>query len=207
MIYILPSEYVQYGLSAETTDDWVTLASALVEAHCRRPTLGVTSYTERLRISAGSQSVRLSYRPLTAAPGASSCLSGIRVRYGSPRRGELADTFRDQIATAFGVPGSWSELDVASIDLNEAAGELALPFHFLGMSYSEVEVTYTSGLAGIPASVKVACAQIVRNGQATPAMNVKTSRLDTLQMQYFSDSLIDHQVQILLRPYVAERLG
>ena len=207
MTYLLPTEYVQYGLTAETTDDWVTMASALVEAHCRRPSLAVISYTERLRLTRGSSGVRLSYRPLTAAVGASSCLVGIRARIGRPRRGELADLFRDQIATAFNVPGSWSDLAVASVDINEAAGELELPFHFLGLSYSEVEVTYTSGLAVIPASVKVACAQIVRNGQATPAMNVKTSRLDTMQMQYFSDSLLDTQVRVLLRPYVAERLG
>jgi len=38
-------------------------------------------------------------------------------------------------------------------------------------------------------------------------MNVKSSRVDTMQMQYFSSSLIDAQVQVLLRPYVAERLG
>ena len=38
MGYLLPTEYVQYGLTAETTDDWVTMASALIEAHCRRPT-------------------------------------------------------------------------------------------------------------------------------------------------------------------------
>jgi len=47
----------------------------------------------------------------------------------------------------------------------------------------------------------------VKNAQATPAMNVKSSRMDTMQMQYFSGSLIDAQVQALLRPYVAERLG
>ncbi len=38
-------------------------------------------------------------------------------------------------------------------------------------------------------------------------MNVQSSRMDTLQMEYFSGSLIDAQVQALLRPYVAERLG
>ncbi len=59
----------------------------------------------------------------------------------------------------------------------------------------------------MPDTVKVACAQIVKNAQATPAMNVRSSRMDTLQMQYFSGSLIDPQVQTLLRPYVAERLG
>jgi hypothetical protein len=68
-------------------------------------------------------------------------------------------------------------------------------------------VTYTSGLETIPDAVKVACVQIVKNAQATPAMNVKSSKMDTMQMQYFSGSLIDAQVQLLLKSYVAERLG
>ena len=64
-----------------------------------------------------------------------------------------------------------------------------------------------AGLAVVPPAVKVACAQIVRNAQATPGMNVKSSRMDTLQMQYFSASLLDEQVQMLLRPYVAQKVG
>jgi hypothetical protein len=68
-------------------------------------------------------------------------------------------------------------------------------------------VTYTAGLATIPDAVKVACAQVVKNAQATPGFNVKASKLDTLQTQYFSGSVIDSQVAALLRPYVAERLG
>jgi hypothetical protein len=55
--------------------------------------------------------------------------------------------------------------------------------------------------------VKVACAQIVKNAQATPAMNVKGSKMDTLQMQYFAGSLIDANVQMILAPYVAQRIG
>jgi hypothetical protein len=77
----------------------------------------------------------------------------------------------------------------------------------MGMRYSEAEVTYTAGFTTVPNAVQVACAQIVRNAQATPGLNVKSSKMDTLQTQYFSDSLIDSQVQALLRPYVAERLG
>jgi len=116
--YLLPAEYVQYGLTAETTDDWVTMASALIEAYCRRPSLMVTQYVERLRLTLGSQTVRLSYRPLAAASGATSALVGVRVRYGRPRRGELPDPFREQIAWAFSLPGSWSDLDPASVDVN-----------------------------------------------------------------------------------------
>ncbi|MEO6924353.1 MAG: hypothetical protein ABI142_11045, partial [Bryocella sp.] len=207
MAYLLPAEYVQYGLTAETADDWVTMASALMESYCRRPSLMVTQYIERMRLTAGAQTVRLSYRPLASAAGAASALVSIRVRYGQPRRGELPDPYREQIAWAFSVPGSWNTLDVASVDVNEATAELTFPLNFLGLNYNEVEVTYTSGLVTVPDAVKVACVQIVKNAQATPAMNVKSSRMYTMQMQYFSSSLIDAQVQALLRPYMAERLG
>ena len=207
MGYLLPTEYVQYGLTVETTDDWVTMASSLMEAYCRRTSLLVTQYVERMRITTGAQTVRLSYRPLAAAVGAASPLVAVRVRYGKPRRGEMADPYREQIAWAFSVPGSWNVLDVTTVDVNVATGELTFPENFLGLNYNEVEVTYTSGVMTIPAAVKVACAQIVKNAQATPAMNVKASRMDTMQMQYFSGALIDPQVQALLRPYVAERLG
>jgi hypothetical protein len=207
MGYLLPAEYVQYGLTAETTDDWVTMASVLIEAYCRRPSLLVTEYVERMRLTAGAQTVRLSYRPLAAAVGAASPLVGVNVRYGRPRRGEMPDPFREQIAWAFSVPGSWSALDVNAVDVNMTTAELTFPMGFLGLSYNEAEVTYTSGLVTVPDAVKVACVQIVKNAQATPGMNVKSSKMDTLQMQYFSGSLIDPQVQALLAPYVAERLG
>jgi hypothetical protein len=207
MGYLLPTEYVQYGLTAETTDDWVTMASALMEAYCRRPSLLVTQYVERMRLTSGAQTVRLSYRPLAAAVGAASALVGIRVRFGKQRRGELPDPLREEIAWAFSVPGSWNTLNVTTVDVNETTAELTFPLNFLGLDYNEVEVTYTSGLATIPDAVKVACVQIVKNAQATPAMNVKSSKMDTMQMQYFSGSLIDPQVQLLLKPYVAERLG
>ncbi len=206
MGYLLPTEYVQYGLTAETTDDWVSMASAIMEAHCRRPSLLATEYVERLRLTCGAQTVRLSYLPL-AGTDATSALVSLKARYGRPRRGELADVFREQVAWAFTVPGSWTTLATTDVDVNLSTGELTLPSNFLGLSYNEVEVTYTAGLTTVPPAVKVACGQIVRNAQATPGLNVKSSKLDTLQMQYFSSSLLDDQVQMLLRPYVAQRVG
>lgn len=220
MGYLDPSEYVAYGLTAETTDDWVAMASALMEAHCRRPSLLVTQYVERMRLTAGSQAVRLSYLPLTPLAGAASPLVGVRVRYGMPRRGELQaglaggfspwggeDAMLPQVAVAFGLPGSWSALDPAGLDINTVTGEVTFPANLLGLSYNEVEVTYTAGLAAATPAVKVACAQIVKNAQATPAMNVKGSKMDTLQMQYFSGSLVDANVQMMLAPYVGQRIG
>jgi len=200
MPYLDPSEYEAYGLSAETTGDLVQLASALMDAHCRRPTLLVQQYTERARLNAGSQSVRVSSLPLGT-------LSGIRVRYGRSRRGEMQETMLTQAAWAFSLPGSWSALDPASVDVNQATGEVTFPANIFGLPYNEVEITYTAGFSTVTAFVKTACAQIVRNAQATPALNVKGSRMDTLQMQYFAGSLLDANVQMLLRPLVAQRVG
>ena len=68
-------------------------------------------------------------------------------------------------------------------------------------------MTYTAGLATIGDDVMSACAQIVRNAQSTPALNASKTKIDTMQMQYFSSSLIDETVQVWLRPYIANRVG
>jgi len=207
MGYLLPTEYVEYGLPAGTADEWVTMASALMESYCRRVSLLATQYVERMRLTAGSQAVRLSYLPLVVVAPATNVLVGVNVRYAMPRRGELQDPMLAQVAWAFSVPGSWSALDVTTVDVNLDTGDVTFPRTLLGLGYNEVEVTYTAGLLVVPPAVKIACAQIVKNAQATPALNVKSSKLDTMQVQYFSGVLIDPQVQALLRPYLAQRIG
>jgi len=159
MTYLLPTDYPNYGLPAGTTADWITAATALINSYCRRPDLNIIQYTERLRLTAGSQTVLLSYLPL------------------------------------------------APVDFDPNTGELTLPWNVLGLPYNEVAVTYTAGLATIGDDIKSACAQIVRNAQSTPALNASSTKIDTMQMKYFSSSLVDETVQAWLGPYVAERLG
>lgn len=207
MGYLLPTDYETYGLPADTTDDWITTASALIDSYCKRTSLNPTQYEERIRIIAGSQTARLSYLPLvTVAPNASPIIS-IQARYARPRRGELIDPAYEQIAWVFGLPGAWANLNVADVDVVSTTGELTFPYNILGLPYNEVDVVYTAGISTIPSSVQVACAQIVKNAQAIPGFNVKSSRMDTMQMSYFSNSLIDPQVAALLQPYVATMLG
>lgn len=209
MGYLQPAEYVAYGLTAETTDDWVTLASAMMDGFCQRPSLLVTTYTERVRVDAASQSIRLSYGPLTASGAATSPILSVRTRYGRSRAGDPfgPDPFRAEIAATFGVPGSWTSVAPTDVDVNVTTGELLLPRSFLGLPWSDVEVSYTAGVAEATPVLKVACAQIVRNAQATPALNVRGSRMDTLQMEYFSGALLDEQVRSLLRPFRAQKVG
>jgi hypothetical protein len=207
MPYLQPSDYPNYGLPAATTADWITAATALINSFCRRPDLNVVQYTERLRLVSGSQTVRLSYLPLAPLGAATTPIVSIEGRLGRPRRGEIPQEPLFEIACAFSLPEQWTAIDPTSVDCDPNTGELTLPWNLLGLPYNEVSVTYTAGLAAISDDVKTACAQIVRNAQSTPALNASKTRIDTMQMQYFSSSLVDETVQAWLRPYVANRLG
>jgi len=207
MAYLQPADYPNYGLPAGTTADWITAATALINSYCRRPDLNVIQYTERLRITSGSQTVRLTYLPLAPLGAAPSPIVSVQGRYAKPRRGEMVDNALSEIAWAFSLPGQWISIDPSTVDFDGTGGELTLPWNLLGLPYNEVMVTYTAGLTAIGDDVKTACAQIVRNAQSTPALNASKTKIDTMQMQYFSSSLLDETAQAWLRPYVANRLG
>lgn len=207
MAYLETTEYEGYGLPPDTTDDWIEVASGMIDAYCRRTSVLTTQYVERLRVVEGSPTVRLTYLPLQPVAPATSPLVMLRGRYTRPRRGEFRPQLVTDIAYAFSLPGAWTAIDTSTIDFMTDTGELTLPYNVLGLPYSEIEVTYTAGCTTVPEAVKIACAQLVKNAQTTPGANVKSSRMDTMWMQYFGNSLLDEQVKSLLRPYVATRLG
>jgi hypothetical protein len=208
MNYLDPSEYITYGLAPTTEASWVTIASSIMDSHCRRATLGVNQYTERLRVGDSARPIRMTYLPLATAAPATSPIVSARARYATPRRGNWTyDEMAWEAAQVFGIPGSWADLNVADLDVFADTGEITLPLNVLSWTFNEVEVTYTAGLDPIPDAVKVACAQIVKNAQATPALNLKKSVIDKMQFWYFEDTLMDETVQAMLAPYVAQKVG
>jgi hypothetical protein len=207
MPYLQPADYPDYGLPASTSADWITAATALINSYCRRSDLNIIEYTERLRITRDSQTARLSYLPLAPLGDATSPIVGVQGRYARPRRGESIDNPIFEAAWAFSLPGQWITIDPSTIDLDSNTGELTLPYNLFGLPFNEIAVTYTAGLTQIGDDIKSACAQIVRNAQSTPALNARASKIDTMQLQYFSSSLLDDTVKQWLRPYVATRVG
>jgi hypothetical protein len=206
MNYLDTTEYLTYGLEATTDPSWVTAASAIIDAHCRRATLGVSQYEERLKMPSEVSTVRLSYLPLATVTPAKSPIVSLQGRYGIPRRGEWPfPELSLEFALVFALPGSWTAIDPGSIDVWAESGELTFPVNALGLFFNEVDVVYNAGLATIPSSVKVACAQIVKNAQITPALNVKSGRIDRMRLDYFGDSLVDENVKKLLEPFVARK--
>src|SRR5579872_1211705 len=88
MNYLDSTEYLTYGLDATTDQSWVTAASAIIDAHCRRVTLGVSQYEERLKMPPELNTVRVSYLPLVTVTPAATPIVSLQGRYGIPRRGE-----------------------------------------------------------------------------------------------------------------------
>lgn len=201
MQYLNAAEYALFGLGEDTADEMVVAASAMVDAYCRRASLAVTQYVERVRLRHGCEA-QLSYLPVAAATGADSALVSVRARMGTAS----AELPMADALCAFGLAGQWTSVDLAAVAVS-ADGVVVLAAHVFGMPYVTAEVTYTAGYAEIPVPVKIACAQIVKNAQAMPALNVKRQAMDGLQMEYFQGSLVDAEVQRLLQPYVAERVG
>jgi hypothetical protein len=208
MNYLLASEYAAFGLEEATDVSWIAAASAVIEAHCRRPSLGISQYLERIRMAKDRNTLRLTFLPLAiVTPGTTPVLTA-RGRYIAPRHteGPQGDLLGD-VAAVFALPGSWVTIDPQAFDFSSDGGELSLPLNVLGLRFGELEVSYTAGLATISNGVKVACAQIVKNAQATPALNVQKERLDRMYLEYFSDTLVDQTVRSLLAPYVAQKVG
>jgi hypothetical protein len=208
MNYLAATEYETYGVDATTPVAFVAAASSLVDAHCRRMTLGVAQYEERLRIAPDRNTVRLTYLPLATVAPATTPIVSAQGRYCIPRRGEWPfDDLRLDVALMFGLPGVWTAISAAAIDFFADTGELTLPMNIVGLWFSEVDIVYTAGWSTIPDPAKFAVAQIIRNMQATPALNVKAGHLDKMHLQYFADTLIDQNVTAMLAPYVAQKVG
>ena len=144
MGYLQPTDYESFGLASDTTDDWITVASALIDSHCRRLSLNPTQYVERLRLTAGSQTVRLSYLPLTPIAPATSPFVNIQARYARPRRGQMIYPLQEEVAvqqqvgalqltsadalldTAAGVEISGSQFLIESHSVSQSLGQVYL---------------------------------------------------------------------------------
>jgi hypothetical protein len=208
MNYLSDSEYETYGLEPATPESFVAAASSLINVYCRRPTLAIVQFTERVRLMPGRNNLRLTNLPLAIVPGKTSPLISGRGRYAPPRRGEDTTMWElAEIALVYALPGTWVDLDVSTFDYFAETGEVSWLGNPLGLAFDEIELVYTAGFSQVPDPVKFACAQLVKNAQATPALNVRAGTLNSMHLEYFSDTLIDSTVQGMLAPYVAQKVG
>ena len=207
MAYLTADEYTLYGLEETVPNSLVEAVSGLIDAHCRRAGFGVAQYTERFRVGR-TRTVRLSYLPLASAIGATSPIVSVRGRYLRTGREWAPQTeLAAEIAQVFTTPSIWVDVPASSLDLDPTSGEVILMSGLISPALGDIEICYTAGYSDTPAAVKLACAQLVKNAMATPALNVSKQEIDRMYMEYFADSLIDADVRRLLAPFVAQRLA
>ena len=207
MNYLADTEYQSYGLDPDTPQSWISAASTLINAHCHRPTLWFSQFTERIRLVSGRNVLRLTYLPLAIPSGGTTPLISGRARYGLPRRGDDLTMWEtaSEFAMAFGLPGTWIDLDIANFDFFAPTGEVSWLPNPLGMYFDEMELAYNAGFNTDSRSHKVRLCRLVRNAQAMPALNVREGTLNAMHFAYFADTLLDSTVQTLLAPFMAQK--
>ena len=207
MTYLSGDEYKLYGLEDATPDSLVSAASDLIDAHCRRSGIGIAQYMERFRVGR-SRIVRLTYLPLASADGVTSPIVQVRGRYRRGGQGWGGESeLATEIAGVFATQNTWIEVSASALDVDATSGEAIVCGGLLSPALGDLEVTYTAGYTTIPAAVQQACAKLVQNALATPALNVSKQRIDRMYQEYFADSLVDADVKRLLAPFVAQRLA
>jgi len=138
-------------------------------------------------------------------------------RYGYARRGQQ-QVYPDlnyaanilQIASFFGGPPNFTNVDVTMIDFDKKTGELWLPAGLYLSQYTEILITYTSGYnpLQLPNAIKHATASLIRNllsrgGGATGLKGFGAGRIRA----EFTDDLIDVNIQNMLQAYRTVRSG
>ena len=79
MNYLLPTEYEQFGLETATPEAWTSAATSLINAHCRRTTLFIAQYVERIRLADHRYTLRLTYLPLAPVAPATNAITAAAV--------------------------------------------------------------------------------------------------------------------------------
>ncbi|MDE2103027.1 MAG: hypothetical protein KGL39_37630 [Patescibacteria group bacterium] len=149
----------------------------------------------------------------TLANGHVSVLIGASGRYGYGRRSGIM-VYPDlnfianslQIASFFGGPPQWTQVDLSLIDFDPRTAEVWVPAGLYLSHYTELVVVYNSGYdpRQMPAAIKHACADIVKNALAMAAGVGVLKSISTggaLSMS-FGDDLIDNNVKRKLRNFV-----
>ncbi len=136
-------------------------------------------------------------------------------RYGYARRGQQ-QVYPDlnyaanvlQIASFFGGPPQFTNIDVKSIDFDSRTGEMWVPAGLYLSQYTEVVIQYNSGFdpRRMPPAIKHATASLVRNllSRGGGATGLKSFQAGRIRAE-FTDDLIDVNIQNMLQAYRTAR--
>src|SRR5580765_3107107 len=185
-----------------------------------RPMTAIDACTYSAMVASGSVNNQANYfytgfvpngTPLATNPNVLSPIVSCSGRYGYARRGQT-QVYPDlnyaanvlQIASFFGGPPAWTNIDVASIDFDGRTGEVWMPAGLYLSQYTEIFIRYNSGFNPVqmPPAIKQGTTSLGRNvrsrgGGATGLKGFQAVR----SRSECTEDLIDTNLQNLLQAY------
>jgi hypothetical protein len=138
---------------------------------------------------------------------------GVSGRYGATIRRSDASIYPDlnyganpiMIASFFGGPPTWCNIDISQIDFDPQTAEIWVPAGIWASQYTEIVVVYNSGFdpLNMPGPIKQATAMLVRNflsrgGGTTGLRSISTRGTANIS---FDPNLIDDHIKNILAPF------
>lgn len=202
-LYATPDEMASlYDLTV--SEEQLRAAQSRIDAYCHRTSLWPEEYTRSFRLMPDRNVVILPARPIIQ-------ITDAKGRYNYGRRDHLSigstgyDTLA-AIALTRG-PGNWLDINVEQLDVNGATGEVWLQPGLFLTHYSEVILTWTSGLVQMPARIKLAMAEVVHQVCVKGGASDRTRyRVGRIEQQFSGNSFITEEAARLLSPYVITSL-
>lgn len=168
------------------------------------------STVNALSASGGVYYTGVQANTVTTSAGLLSPVISAKGRYGYGRRADSA-IYPDanygmnilQVASYFGGPPQFTDIDCTLIDFDTRTGELWVPAGLYLAQYTEIEVTYNGGYdpRDMPKAIKFATAGIVRNALAKVATGIKSITGAGKISMLMEDTLIDKTIERFLQNY------
>lgn len=190
-----------YGL--EVTEGQVRAAQTLINTTCNRASLWPEIYEERLSLPSDRQQVVLAATPVIQVLHAAG-----RYSYGRRDRRSLNQVNFDYLAAiaVFGSPPRFTDIDVSTVELFPATGEVWLPTGFFLIGYTEVQIQYLAGFLQIPDRAMLALVEII-NAMCSRGVSDRTHyQVGRVTSKYASDTFVTPQAQALLEPFTIRAL-
>lgn len=136
-------------------------------------------------------------------------------RYGYGRRDQQETGYFDDVnllaaLSTFGGAPTWEAFDIRQSSYNTRTGEYWVPSSLLLSYFTETRIRYIGGWSadGLPDDIKIACATTAQAIEAA-AMGPLARRFNTgkVDIQRFTDSVLDTDTKRVLRQYQATALG
>jgi hypothetical protein len=133
-------------------------------------------------------------------------------RYGYGRRGASSRYQVDEFnllasLSHFGGPPVWEFFPIINTGVDFETGMVWVPAGVMLAYYSEINLWYVAGYpaSGLPAAIKMACANIVMSQGAIPQLGAtKMYKAGDTALERFASSAIDDDTKALLAPFMAK---